>query len=241
MVNIPSNQRNLGNVELMLKVFIGYDPREDLAYQVCSHSILRYSRNPISIYPLKQSTLRELGLYSRMSDPSASTEFSLTRFLTPYLSAHDGWSLFLDCDFLLTKDVTELALSLDQDRALHVVQHDYTPRSAVKMDGAKQTVYPRKNWSSFMLFNGCHPAVKALTPPVVNNQSPAYLHRFEWLNDSEIGELGQEWNFLVGEYSKPENLPCAIHFTNGGPWFGQNNVDYADLWLAERAMWQDMQ
>ena len=107
------------------------------------------------------------------------------------------------------------------------------------MDGQHQTVYPRKNWSSFMLFNGAHPDVKALVPGVVNGQTPAFLHRLQWVSDdSGIAALPLEWNFLAGEYPQPARVPMAIHYTNGGPWFETcQNVDYGDLWLAERDLY----
>lgn len=221
-----------------LKVYVGYDSREDIAWQVCRHSMRRHSDANLEIYPLKQTSLRELGLYTRDQD-SASTEFSLTRFLTPYLAAHDGWSIFVDCDFLLTDDIARVLDGVDPSKALYCVQHDYTPANAVKMDGKQQSVYPRKNWSSFMLFNGAHPAVKALTPEVVNTQSPAFLHRFSWLSDDQIGALDLTWNFLEGEYPKPEKTPVCIHYTNGGPWFENwQDVDYAAEWIAERKMYE---
>lgn len=226
MINAPASR----------KVFVGYDAREDIAWEVCRHSILRHAASEIAIFPLRQPTLRELGLYTRPQDGPASTEFSLTRFLTPYLAHADDWSLFVDCDVLFTADLNALFDSLDPSKAVYVVQHDYVPANAVKMDGKDQSVYPRKNWSSFMVFNGRHPAVKALTPAVVNNATPAFLHRLGWIeDDSLIGSLDRKWNFLVGEYATTEATPAAIHFTNGGPWFQEwVNVDYGDLWLAER-------
>jgi hypothetical protein len=180
--------------------------------------------------------LRELGLYTRPHDVNSSTEFSLTRFLTPYIAAQDGWVIFSDCDFLYTCDVHDVLTGLDTSKALYCVQHDYTPAHHVKMDGKQQTVYPRKNWSSFMVFNCSHPDVQALTPAVVNAATPAYLHRFEWVrDDAAIGALGLEWNFLEGEYAKPDHVPRVIHFTNGGPWFDEwQDCDYADLWRNER-------
>jgi hypothetical protein len=218
-----------------LKVFVGYDSREDIAWQVCRHSIERLSSPHVEVHALRQPTLRELGLYNRPQDPTASTEFSLTRFLTPYVSAHDGWTLFVDCDFVFTRPLDELLDLLSPEKALYVVQHDYVPANMIKMDGKQQTVYPRKNWSSFMAFNGSHPAVHALTPAVVNSAAPSYLHRFEWVDDAAIGALDLTWNFLEGEYPVPAELPAAIHFTNGGPWFDAwRNVAFADTWLRER-------
>lgn len=222
-----------------LKIFIGYDSREEVAWLVARHSLLRHARGNVQVYPLKQSMLREVGLYTRPVDQLATTEFSLTRFLTPYLAAHDGWSIFCDCDFLFTADICTVLDGVDRSKAVYVVQHDYVPSQSVKMDGKTQTTYPRKNWSSFILFNGRHHAVKALTPAVVNTRSPAYLHRFQWLDDADIGSLPLAWNFLEGEYPKPAETPQVIHFTNGGPWFQDwRNVDFADLWLAERALYE---
>jgi lipopolysaccharide biosynthesis glycosyltransferase len=224
---------------LPVKVFVGYDSREDIAWQVCRHSLLRHSDENIEVIPLRQSALRELGLYTRPLDAGASTEFSLTRFLTPYLAAQRGWVIFCDCDFLFTTDIRNVLDGLDPNKAVYCVQHDYVPAHQVKMDGKRQATYPRKNWSSFMIFNCDHPDVRALTPAVVNSVSPAYLHRFEWVADDEaIGSLELDWNFLEGEYAMPRTTPRVIHYTNGGPWFEQwQNCDYADLWLHERNLY----
>jgi lipopolysaccharide biosynthesis glycosyltransferase len=222
-----------------LKVYVGYDSREDVAWQVCRFSLLRHASSEIEVYALRQNALRELGLYTRPAD-KASTEFSLTRFLTPYLAAHDGWTIFVDCDFLFTTDVMQLLMNADRRKAVYVVKHDYTPANSLKMDAQTQTSYPRKNWSSFILFNNAHPLVKALTPEVINSESPAFLHRFNWVPDDDlIGELPLTWNFLEGEYPEPKEVPHAIHFTNGGPWFTNwQNVSYADLWRGERDQYQ---
>lgn len=217
-----------------MKVFVGYDPREDIAYRVCRHSLLRHTKQAISVHPLRQDLLRELGLYTRPPDIGAATAFSLTRFLTPYLAADDGLSVFVDCDFLFTVPLTDVLGALAPGCAVHVVPHQYAPRRSTKMDGRAQTAYPRKNWSSFIVFDGAHPKVKALTPAVVNSATPAHLHRFGWLEDRDIGRLDVTWNFLVGEYDPVDPAPAAIHYTNGGPWFaGCEDVDYADLWREE--------
>jgi hypothetical protein len=225
-----------------LKVYVGYDTREDIAWQVCRFSLLRHASARVEIYPLKQAALRELGLYTRRPD-KAATEFSLTRFLTPYVAAHDGWTIFVDCDFLFTADIFEVLRGGDSSKAVYVVKHDYVPKSAVKMDGRAQTSYARKNWSSFMLFNNAHPRVKALTPEVVNRENPSFLHRFIWVGDDAlVGELPRTWNFLEGEYAKPAETPHAIHYTNGGPWFpNKQDVDYAQLWRAERDLYLESQ
>jgi lipopolysaccharide biosynthesis glycosyltransferase len=221
------------------KIFVGYDSREDIAWQVCRHSLLRHSNDDLTVIPIRQQPLRELGLYTRPLDSRSSTEFSITRFLTPYLAAQSGWVAFCDCDFLFTVDIGEVFERLDPSKAVYCVQHDYTPAHSIKMDGKQQTVYPRKNWSSFMLFNCDHPDVRALTPTVVNNADPAYLHRFQWVREADdIGELDRDWNFLVGEYARPERMPRVLHYTVGGPWFEDwRGCDYADLWLNERDLY----
>jgi hypothetical protein len=221
------------------KIFVGYDSREDIAWAVCRHSILRHSVDDLAVIPIRQETLRELGLYSRPIDTRSSTEFSITRFLTPFLAAQPGWVAFCDCDFLFNIDVRQVFEGLDDTKAVYCVKHDYTPAHAIKMDGKQQAVYPRKNWSSFMLLNCDHPDVRALTPAVVNAATPAYLHRFEWVQDDEsIGALDLDWNFLVGEYAKPERTPRVLHYTTGGPWFDDwRDCDYADLWLRERDLY----
>ena len=221
------------------KIFVGYDSREDIAWQVCRHSLHRHSGDGVLVAPLRQDSLRELGLYTRPFDRGSSTEFSLTRFLTPYLAAQSGWVIFCDCDFLYTADVRQVFEGLDPAKALYCAQHDYTPTHQIKMDGQQQSAYPRKNWSSFMIFNCDHPDVQALTPSVVNSAAPAFLHRFEWIrDDSAIGGLDLEWNFLAGEYPTPERLPKAIHYTNGGPWFDEwQDCDFGDLWLRERDLY----
>lgn len=222
------------------KIYVGYDTREDIAWQVARHSLQRHSDDEVLVYPIRQSVVRELGLYTRPVDATATTEFSLTRFLTPYLAAQtEGWVVFCDCDFLYTTDVRGVLDGLDPAKAVYVVQHEYDPAQSIKMDGKKQTIYPRKNWSSFMVFNCAHPDVQALTPQVVNSAAPAFLHRFDWVADqAQIGALALDWNFLEGEYPKPAETPRVIHFTNGGPWFDEwQNVDYADLWLEERDLY----
>ena len=170
-------------------------------------------------------------------DPLAATEFTYTRFLTPALAGYQGWALFCDCDFLWLGDIAGLLDYTRSQKAVYCVQHDYRPTEKTKMDGAVQTVYPRKNWSSLMLFNCDHPSVRGLTPEVVNRESGAYLHRMQWAKDDEIGALPVDWNWLEGWNEKPSlGTPKAVHFTRGGPWFEQwRNVDYGDLWLAERA------
>ena len=220
------------------RIFIGWDRREPEAYDVARHSLMRRASIPVSVVPLKLDELRAREYYWRDEDPLASTEFTYTRFLTPALAGFSGWALFCDCDFLWLGDVAGLTQYTKTDKAVYCVQHDYTPKEKTKMDGAVQTSYPRKNWSSLMLLNCAHPSVRKLTVELVNRESGAYLHRMQWAADEEIGELPVEWNWLEGWNEKPaQGTPKAVHFTRGGPWFPQwQNVDYGDLWLKERAL-----
>ena len=217
-----------------MKVFVGYDPREDIAYQVCKHSIL--TKQPdAEVRPLIQKELRDAGWYTRPVDKLASTEFTFTRFLVPELCNFEGWALFIDCDMILTTDIAELFAQADDQYAVMCVQHDYKPKEGTKMDGQTQTVYPRKNWSSAMLINCGHPSNQQLDMDLVNSPeiNGAYLHRFSWLKDEEIGELDHTWNYLVGVYDDIEK-PKLIHYTEGGPWFeNYRNCEFHQLWKDE--------
>ncbi|KAL5167870.1 Protein CDI [Glycine soja] len=227
-----------GDEKKPFKIFVGYDPREDLAYEVCRHSILKRSSIPVEIIPIKQSDLRKSGLYWRERGQFESTEFSFSRFLTPCLANYQGWAMFVDCDFLYLADIKELKDLIEDKYAIMCVQHDYAPKETTKMDGAVQTVYPRKNWSSMVLYNCAHPKNRVLTPDTVNTQNGAFLHRFQWLEDDQIGSIPFVWNFLEGHNrivgNDPTTSPKAIHYTRGGPWFeAWKNCEFADLWLNE--------
>jgi len=223
-------------MDMPFRVFVGWDQREDDAYQVAKYSLERRATIPVSVVPIKLVDLRARGWYRRDIDPLASTEFTYSRFLTPALANYEGWALFCDCDFLWLGDVAGLLPYTETDRAVYCVKHDYRPKESTKMEGAVQSAYPRKNWSSLMLFNCAHPSVRALTPEVVNKESGAYLHRMQWVADEDIGALPVEWNWLEGWNERPAvGTPKAVHFTRGGPWFDAwQNVDYGDLWRAER-------
>jgi hypothetical protein len=119
-------------------------------------------------------------------------------------------------------------MPLPRSEALLVVKHDYTPKTATKFFGQQQTVYPRKNWSSLMVFNNarCH----NLTPEDVNSASALELHRFKWMDDEAVGSLPLEWNWLVGEY-EPNAEAKILHYTLGGPWFHEyDNRDHSEEW-----------
>lgn len=211
----------------MNRIFIGYDSVESVAYHALCQSIVDHSSEPVSITPVKMSMLPE---YKRERDPKQSNEFSFTRFMVPYLSGYEGKALFMDCDMLFRCDPAELFAQFDPTKAVQVCQHDYTPKNHTKFLGATQYKYPRKNWSSVMLFNCSHYDCRRLTPEVVNTAEPAYLHRFEWTKDDRIGSLPLEWNWLVGEYSHNPDAK-NVHFTVGGPYFHEYaGCDYSNEW-----------
>ena len=151
--------------------FVGYDPKEDIAYRVCKQSLINNSINEIKVFALKQFELRTMGLYKRNIDPLASTEFTYTRFFVPALMDYKGWAVFCDCDILFLKDPMDLFKNLSEEKAIYCVKHDYTPKEKHKMDGMQQTIYPRKNWSSFIIFNCSHPSNKKLSIDLVNKET----------------------------------------------------------------------
>jgi hypothetical protein len=215
----------------MIRVFIGYDQREAVAFSVLAHSIQTRASAPVSITPLRLGQLK--GVYTRARDPLQSTDFAFSRFLTPYLCDFDGWAIFMDCDMLMRADIAELWALRDDAYAVQVVQHHHVPREDTKFLGQKQTSYPKKNWSSLMLVNNAQ--CKTLTPSLVNHASGLHLHRFEWLaDDSLVGALPRRWNHLVG-YDDPNSDAALAHFTLGGPYFsGYADCEFADEWRAER-------
>ena len=218
----------------MLTVYIGWDSREPIAADVCRHSILEHSSIPVNIVMLKQDELRDRELYWRDVDKLASTEFTFTRFLVPELNDFEGTAIFMDSDMVLTTDIAELIEDVDPKKAVSCVQHDYTPPEGVKMDGQQQLAYPRKNWSSMVVWNCAHTDNKKVTKELVNNPeiTGAYLHRFSWLADKDIGLLGPQWNWLVGWYVEGrDGTPSLLHYTEGGPWFpNHTDCQYADVW-----------
>lgn len=162
-------------------------------------------------------------------DGRISTQHAIARFFVPHL-ARDGWALFCDGDVLFRHNVASMFDSLDDTRAAYCVKHDHQPAHDRKMDGQVQTQYSRKNWTSFIVFNCDHPANKSLTLDLINTAPGRDLHALCWLADCDIGELGPEWNFLVG-HSDPSIDPKMVHFTEGVPdMAGYESVPYADEW-----------
>lgn len=214
------------------RLFVGYDPDEALAWSVFAHSIQKRASQPVSITPLMLSQLGRI--FVRERDPLQSTDFAFTRFLVPYLCGYEGWAIFADGDMICRADILELWELRDDQYAVMVVKHEHDGTEGSKFLGRQQTAYPRKNWSSVMLFNNhrCH----ALTPDYVNTASGLDLHRFHWLpmDGRDIGELPAAWNHLVGVRA-PNPDAKLVHYTLGLPfWTGYNECEYAREWRAER-------
>lgn len=213
----------------VLDVYIGFDRQEIVAYHVLCQSIMEQCSKPVRFTPINLASLKPI--FDREMLAQQSTEFSFSRFLTPYLSGYEGWSLFMDCDMVALADFAELFALADDRYAVMVAKHDYVPKSEVKFLNHQQAKYPKKNWSSVMLLNNAR--CRALTPEYVQSASGLQLHQFHWLQDeSLIGDLPLEWNWLVGEY---DHNPAAkvAHFTLGGPYFeGYEDSDYAEEWRA---------
>lgn len=250
----------------MNSIFIGFDPREAAAFAACRHSILSRLTQPIPVRGIVLSTLRDAGLYWRetqmrknatgavqlfdvISEHPMSTEFAISRFLTPHLAAGThgregaplpahGWAAFCDCDVLATVNMVKLFQQLDPAKAVMCVQHDHRPAEQVKMDGQIQSRYSRKNWSSVMAFNLAHPSNQALTVDLVNRLPGRDLHAFCWLSDDEIGALHPRWNYLVGHSKLEDEKPALIHFTDGYPMMpGYETVEFAEDFWRELHAW----
>ena len=215
------------------KIYIGYDSKEPIASEICEFSLNKNSSKPVKINHIKLNEVKNKNIYWRETDKLGSTEFTFTRFLVPFLQNYNGWALFCDSDFLWLQDVNELFSIADDKYAIMCVHHDYKPKNTKKKLLSSQQIYPRKNWSSLVLWNCSHPSNKKVTPDLVNTETGKFMHRFGWLKDEEIGAISHEWNWLIGWYKEPEDgKPKALHYTEGGPWLGSDfqKKEYAEEW-----------
>ena len=210
-----------------VKIYIGFDQRESVAYHTFVQSLIDHASIPLDITPLAVKTLE--GYEEKHKDKS--NDFVYSRFLTPFLNDFKGWAIFVDGDMICQTDIKELLDLRDNSKALQVVKHDYKTKANQKYLGNINQDYPRKNWSSVILWNCAHPKHKLLTPDFIANESGKYLHRFSWLEDSEIGGLPKEWNWLVTEYPNNDQANI-IHYTLGTPCFKDyRDTEMSDIWL----------
>jgi hypothetical protein len=249
-------------------IFIGFDKRHAVAHAVCRHSVMRRLTRPLPVCGIVLDELRAMGLYTRptevrptddghhtqlwdvISEAPMSTEFAISRFLTPHL-ARVGLAAFMDCDILARVNLVKLFEQFDPRYAVMCVKHQHAPVESVKMDGQLQPAendprfpgrYSRKNWSSVMIFNCDHPANEALTVQMINSVPGRDLHAFCWLKDEHIGELAPRWNYLVGHSKLYEaqngDNPSIVHWTDGYPLLkGYENAEYAGEFFAELTSW----
>ncbi len=215
----------------MIPIFIGYDPREAVAFHVCCNSIIRHSSHPVSINPLALNILKDY----KETHTDGSNHFIYSRFLVPHLMHYKGWAIFMDGDMLLRDDINKLWNLRDESKAVQVVKHDYKTRQTEKYLGSKNEDYPRKNWSSVILWNCGHPANASVTPEFIQSATGAQVHRFTWLDDSLIGELPKEWNWLDIEYDVNPDAKL-IHYTLGTPCFHEfaDKGSFSNEWHREQ-------
>jgi lipopolysaccharide biosynthesis glycosyltransferase len=215
----------------MIPVFIGYDPREAIAYHTCSNSIIRQTSQPVAIVPMALNLLKDY----KEEHTDGSNHFIYSRFLVPHLTGYKGWAIFIDGDMILRDDINKLWELRDESKAVMVVKHDYETKMTEKYLGAKNENYPRKNWSSVILWNCGHPANATVTPEFIQHATGAQVHRFTWLSDDLIGELPKEWNWLDVEYDWNPSAKL-VHYTLGTPCFHEfaNQGNFSDEWHRER-------
>jgi lipopolysaccharide biosynthesis glycosyltransferase len=209
----------------LIDIVVGFDQREAIAYHVFCQTVLEKSSIPVRFTPLAINTLHAY----REEHTDGSNKFIYTRFLTPYICGFRGWCIFADGDMVCQDDIAKLWSLRDSSKAVMVVKHDYKTKKLQKYLGNKNEDYPRKNWSSLILWNCDHSSHKVLTPDFVKNATGSYLHRFSWLKDEDIGELPTEWNWLAVEYPN-KNDAKIIHYTLGTPCFR----DYRDTELSDQ-------
>jgi len=209
----------------MINVYVGYDKREAVAYHVFCQSVLSKSSEPVSFIPLALNAMK--GIYKE-THTDGSNAFIYSRFLVPYMQSFKGWAIFADGDMTCQDDIAKLFELRDDSKAVMVVKHNYKTKFSKKYLGNDNADYPRKNWSSVILWNCEHPANQTLTPEFIQNSTGAQLHRFTWLTDDLVGEISLEWNWLDSEYQDKE--VSLIHYTIGTPCF----TDYQDKGQADK-------
>lgn len=211
-----------------VNIVVGFDQREAIAYHVFCQTVLEKTSRPVSFLPLAKGSLS--GYREKHFD--GSNAFTYSRFLCPYLMRFNGYVIYADGDMVCNADIAELWGLRDPSKAVQVVKHDYLTKASKKYFGSENENYPRKNWSSVVLWNCQHPKNRQLTPEFIECKTGAFLHRFEWLDDSEIGTLPKEWNWLATEY-EVNSKAKLIHYTLGTPCFQEyKNAEMAENWHA---------
>jgi lipopolysaccharide biosynthesis glycosyltransferase len=220
-----------------IPIFVGYDPREAIAYHTCVNSIIRNSSRPVAIVPVALNLFQD---YAE-THTDGSNHFIYTRFLVPYLMEYQGWAIFIDGDMIVRGDIAELWDLKQYTKDAMVVKHNYKTRMKEKYLGSPNEDYPRKNWSSVILWNCNAIRNRQLDPEFVQKSTGAFLHRFSWIDDSRLGELPPEWNWLPDEYG-PNPDAKLLHYTLGTPCFDEfKHTPMNEYWHAERALTEHCQ
>jgi lipopolysaccharide biosynthesis glycosyltransferase len=215
-----------------IPIFIGYDPREAIAYHTCVNSIIRHASQPVAIVPIALNLFQDY----KETHTDGSNHFIYTRFLVPHLMGFKGWAIFIDGDMIVRGDIVELWNLRELDKDVMVVKHEYQTCMPVKYLGSKNEDYPRKNWSSVILWNCNSFPNRQLTPEFVQQSSGSFLHRFSWLDDGRIGELPPEWNWLPDEYGVNTSAKL-LHYTLGAPCFQEfADTPQGNEWHRERIL-----
>ena len=215
-----------------IPIFIGYDPREAVAYHTCANSIIRHASRPVAIIPLALNLFED---YDE-THTDGSNQFIYSRFLVPHLMQYTGWAIFIDGDMIVKGDIVELWEQQHHNKDVMVVKHDYKTKLNEKYLGAKNEDYPRKNWSSVILWNCNSFPNRKLTPAFIQKATGAELHRFTWIEDERIGELPKEWNWLPDEYG-PNPDAKLLHYTLGTPCFHEfATTPQGDEWHREHLL-----
>jgi hypothetical protein len=208
----------------VLRVFTGYDYRESDGWHAFMASVLATNGHDIAV--------------SALSGPQkdGTNAFTYERFMVPEYCNWGGMALYVDgCDMIVRESFRTLLSHYDPTKAVHVVKHEYRTRHERKYVGtameADNTDYPRKNWSSVILWN-CGHLAHFQARERLRGSDGQFLHRFGWLKDEEIGELPIEWNWLVDEYGENEGAKL-LHWTAGMPGFAH----YAQAPMASE--WHD--
>jgi lipopolysaccharide biosynthesis glycosyltransferase len=216
----------------MIPVFIGYDPREAIAFHVCANSIIRHSSQPVQIIPVALNLFKD---YTE-THTDGSNHFIYTRFLVPYMMEWKGHAIFIDGDMIVRDDIAKLWALRDYAKDVQVVKHDYKTKMPIKYLGSKNEDYPRKNWSSVILWNCNSYPNRKLTPEYVMKATGAELHRFTWCSEDRIGELPKEWNWLPDEYGENPDAKL-LHYTLGTPCFHEfADTPQGSEWHRERIL-----
>ena len=233
----------------MCRVYVGYSADEAMASRVAEASLRahatmehgfawqnilfrRLSRFSIHNVYTRETERREDGrIYDVISNAPMSTDHAIARFFVPFLCDYAGWALFTDGDVLCRRSIHDLFAGADEHHAVQCVQHPPLLGEGLKKDDALQLSYPRKNWSSVMLFNCGHPANRVLDLATLNQWPGRDLHAFKWLKDTEIGALDPTWNYLVN-IDPPQADPAMVHYTEGIPSLPGHETDpFAREWF----------